>query len=68
MLLSMKNPFRGDPLFRMTIFFTDVTASSGIHSSVIGYGPGITIADIINLDGWPDIYVGTIFMKMIICI
>lgn len=61
MLLSMKNPFSGDHIFRNDNgFFTDVTASSGIHSSVIGYGLGITIADI-NLDGWPDIYVGNDF-------
>jgi len=40
--------------------FVDVTANSGIHSTVIGYGLGIAISDI-NLDGWPDIYIGNDF-------
>ncbi len=40
--------------------FTDVTKETGINSSAIGYGLGIAFADI-NLDGWPDIYVGNDF-------
>ncbi|WP_242696458.1 VCBS repeat-containing protein [Longitalea luteola] len=40
--------------------FTDVTRETGINSSVIGYGLGVTVADI-NLDGYPDIYVGNDF-------
>lgn len=40
--------------------FTDVTKESGINSSAIGYGLGIAIADI-NLDGYPDIYIGNDF-------
>ena len=40
--------------------FTDVTKQAGIHSSVIGYGLGISVADI-DLDGYPDIYVGNDF-------
>ncbi|MEO6221489.1 MAG: VCBS repeat-containing protein [Ginsengibacter sp.] len=40
--------------------FTDVTKESGINSSAIGYGLGIAIADV-NLDGYPDIYVGNDF-------
>ncbi|MET0245065.1 MAG: VCBS repeat-containing protein, partial [Flavitalea sp.] len=40
--------------------FTDITSLSGINSSVIGYGLGICIADI-NLDGYPDIYIGNDF-------
>jgi hypothetical protein len=40
--------------------FTDVTKKSGINSSAIGYGLGIAISDI-NLDGYPDIYVGNDF-------
>ncbi|WP_245798414.1 VCBS repeat-containing protein [Cnuella takakiae] len=40
--------------------FVDVTPSTGINSSAIGYGLGIAIGDI-NLDGWPDIYVGNDF-------
>lgn len=51
----------GDRLYRNDgHFFTDITAASGINSSSIGYGLGISIADI-NLDGWPDIYIGNDF-------
>jgi hypothetical protein len=38
----------------------DVTQGSGIYSSVIGYGLGVVVSDV-NLDGWPDIYVGNDF-------
>lgn len=40
--------------------FVDVSASSGIHRSVIGYGLGLSVADI-NLDGYPDLYIGNDF-------
>ncbi|MEN9685952.1 MAG: hypothetical protein RLZZ28_1738 [Bacteroidota bacterium] len=40
--------------------FTDVTKLSGINSSSISYGLGVVFADI-NLDGYPDIYVGNDF-------
>ncbi|MEO6188142.1 MAG: VCBS repeat-containing protein [Ginsengibacter sp.] len=40
--------------------FTDVTIEAGINSSAIGYGLGIAIADV-NLDGFPDVYVGNDF-------
>lgn len=40
--------------------FTDVTQQSGINSSAIGYGLGIAVSDI-NLDGYPDIYIGNDF-------
>lgn len=40
--------------------FTDVTKECGINSSAIGYGLGIAVSDI-NLDGWPDIYIGNDF-------
>lgn len=40
--------------------FTDVTKQTGINSSVIGYGLGIVVSDI-NLDGYPDIYIGNDF-------
>ncbi|MEI8058911.1 MAG: VCBS repeat-containing protein [Ferruginibacter sp.] len=42
------------------IHFTDVTKISGINGSKIGYGLGVAVADI-NLDGWPDFYVGNDF-------
>lgn len=40
--------------------FTDITKQSGINGSKIGYGLGVAVADI-NVDGWPDIYVGNDF-------
>ena len=43
-------------------FFNDVTLSSGIYSSKIGFGLGATIGDI-NQDGWPDIYISNDFFE-----
>lgn len=40
--------------------FIDVTRGSGIYNSVLGYGLGIAVSDV-DLDGWPDIYVGNDF-------
>lgn len=40
--------------------FTNVTAECGINSTAIGYGLGIVVSDI-NLDGYPDIYIGNDF-------
>lgn len=60
-LLATGNPLSGDRLFRNDGGrFTDVTRQAGINSSVIGYGLGIAVADI-NLDGYPDMYVGNDF-------
>lgn len=61
-MLETKNPSAGLRLFRNDInngnpSFSDVTATAGIHNSVLNYGLGAGIADI-NHDGYPDIYVG----------
>lgn len=45
---------------KAAIHFTDVTKQAGINGSKIGYGLGVAVADI-NLDGWPDFYVGNDF-------
>lgn len=45
---------------KVAIHFTNVTKQSGINGSKIGYGLGVAVADI-NLDGWPDFYVGNDF-------
>ncbi len=51
----------GDKLFQNNDgYFKDVTESAGIQSSVIGYGLGLAFGDV-NLDGYPDIYVGNDF-------
>ena len=64
------HPLSGDRMFRNELIagsppgtqprFTDVTHQSGINSSAIGYGLGIAVSDI-NLDGYPDIYIGNDF-------
>jgi enediyne biosynthesis protein E4 len=52
----------GDRLYRNdgNNKFTDVTKESKINSSAISYGLGICASDI-DLDGWPDLYVGNDF-------
>ncbi|WP_185154119.1 VCBS repeat-containing protein [Fulvivirga sp. M361] len=60
-LRKERHPLSGDRLLRNdNNKFTDVTEQAGIYSSVIGYGLGISIADV-NLDGYPDIYIGNDF-------
>ncbi len=55
------HPLSGDRLFRNDgNKFTDVTKESKINSSSISYGLGVSVSDI-NLDGYPDIYVGNDF-------
>jgi hypothetical protein len=55
------HPLAGDRLLRNDGgTFVDVTSESGIYSSALGYGLGITVADI-NWDGYPDIYIGNDF-------
>lgn len=41
-------------------YFTDITKKVGISGSKIGYGLGVVVSDI-NMDGWPDFYVGNDF-------
>ncbi len=51
----------GDRLYRNDgKIFTDVTKQSKINSSAISYGLGVAVADI-NMDGYPDLYVGNDF-------
>jgi len=55
-----RNDVYKDASGKSGILFTDVTKQSGINGSKIGYGLGVAVADI-NLDGWPDFYVGNDF-------
>ncbi|HYJ63773.1 MAG TPA: VCBS repeat-containing protein, partial [Parafilimonas sp.] len=54
----------GDRLYRNDISttgkFTDVSSQAGIYQSDLGYGLGISVADM-NNDGWDDIYIGNDF-------
>jgi hypothetical protein len=60
-LRTQSHPLAGDKLMRNDNGrFVDVTQGSGIYSSVLGYGLGVVVSDV-NLDGWPDIYVGNDF-------
>ncbi len=60
--LGTYNVLSGDRLYRNdgNNHFSDVTKESKINSSAISYGLGVAVADI-NLDGWPDLYVGNDF-------
>ena len=64
-LEGQQHELAGDRLFRNDtkgedIRFTDVTASAGIYSTVVGFGLGVVLGDI-NQDGWPDMYVANDF-------
>ena len=57
----------GDKFFRHDVvdgksFFTDVSESSGILGSNIGYGLGVSVSDI-NKDGCEDIYISNDFRE-----
>lgn len=60
--LGTYNTLSGDRMYRNdgNNKFTDVTKESAINSSAISYGLGIGVSDI-DLDGWPDLYVGNDF-------
>ncbi len=53
----------GDKLYRNEDGkFTDVSENAGIYGSVIGFGLGVTVADI-NNDSWLDIYISNDFFE-----
>jgi len=53
----------GNRLFRNDNgHFVDATAQSGIHTSLISFGLGVSVCDI-NNDGYPDVYVGNDFIE-----
>jgi hypothetical protein len=60
-LRNNSHPLAGDKLLRNDDgHFVEVTREAGIYNSVLGYGLGVVVSDV-NLDGWPDIYVGNDF-------
>ncbi|MCG8308962.1 MAG: VCBS repeat-containing protein, partial [Cytophagales bacterium] len=53
----------GDKLYRNDgKHFTNVNKDAGIYSSIIGFGLGISVADV-NRDSWSDIYVANDFFE-----
>ena len=60
---SVRDPVGGDKLFKNENgFFKDVSESSGIYGSIVGFGLGVTVGDV-NNDDWMDIYVSNDFFE-----
>jgi len=60
---DVRDPFGGNKLYRNDSGkFVDISEEAGIYGSVIGYGLGVTVADV-NKDGWPDLYVSNDFFE-----
>ena len=60
---DVRDPEGGNKLFRNDGGkFTDASETAGIFGSAIGYGLGVTAADL-NRDGWPDLYVSNDFFE-----
>jgi hypothetical protein len=58
-----RDEFGGHKFFQNTNgHFNDVSEQAGIYGSVIGFGLGVTVADL-NNDNWPDIYVANDFFE-----
>jgi hypothetical protein len=62
-LRNIRDPKGGHRLYRNDNgHFVDVSEQAGIYGSEIGFGLGVTIADL-NNDGWDDIYVSNDFFE-----
>lgn len=60
---DIRDPFGGNKLYRNDgDGFADISEEAGIYGSAIGYGLGVTVADV-NKDGWPDLYVSNDFFE-----
>lgn len=60
---QIRDPEGGNKLFRNEgNQFTDISEEAGIYGSSIGYGLGVTVADL-NEDTWPDLYVSNDFFE-----
>ncbi|MFN3841501.1 MAG: VCBS repeat-containing protein [Cyclobacteriaceae bacterium] len=60
---NIRDPFGGNKLYRNDgNRFTDVSEQAGIYGSAIGFGLGVTVADV-NQDGWQDIFVSNDFFE-----
>jgi len=62
-LRNVRDTINGDHLYRNDNGkFVDVSQQAGIYQSSIGFGLGVTVADI-NNDGWEDMYVSNDFFE-----
>ena len=62
-LRNTRHPYAGDKLFRNDSGkFVDISEKAGIKGSPLGFGLGVTVADI-NQDGWQDIYVSNDYIE-----
>ena len=60
---EMRDPDGGNKLYRHDgDHYTDVSEEAGIYGSAIGFGLGVTVADL-NADQWPDIFVSNDFFE-----
>lgn len=58
---GVPHPLSGDRLLENRDgHFYDITQTTGIQNTVLGYGLGIALGDL-NLDGWTDLYIGNDF-------
>ncbi len=58
-----RDPYAGDKFFRNDNGrFTDISEAAGIKGNPLGFGLGITVADI-NKDGWLDMYVSNDYVE-----
>jgi len=60
---EQRDPTGGNKLYRNDgDKFTDVSEHAGIYGSSIGFGLGVTVADV-NRDNWPDLFVSNDFFE-----
>ena len=60
---ELRDPYAGDKLFRNDNGkFVDISENAGIKGNPLGFGLGITVADI-NKDGWLDMYVSNDYVE-----
>jgi len=60
---NTRHPYAGDKFFRNDDGkFVDISAKAGIKGSPLGFGLGVTVADI-NQDGWQDIYISNDYIE-----
>jgi hypothetical protein len=60
---NMRDPKNGDRLYRNEGGkFIDISEQAGIYGSEIGFGLGVTVADL-NNDGWQDMYISNDFFE-----